>query len=320
MLSVVVLTHNRKNLLGKCLRSLLEQDCSPSDYEVMVADDGSNDGTEQMVNNLSARHPNLRYSWQKNRGVAAARNLGLESTRGDPVSFVADDYEVATDYVTTVIRLFKEHPEIMVVRFKVVAADEDFNSRLSAFYYEMGTVKRVATAENRRGFGPLLRALAEYREQATTRHGLEPAGAAAFRKEVFKIVGPFDEALIRSEDADMGRRLRQNNLSIYYYPFHHIRHHYERFPREALTKAFWTGFNRFRYYHKYQFSMEDAFGGWGRVMLEKIFTILGILVFCLRRGQFGKLLFYSPFLLMLEAANKMGFVTAMLQRSSRGSL
>lgn len=320
MLSVVVLTYNRKNLLEKCLQSLLEQDRPASDYEMVVADDGSTDGTGQMVSRLALLHPNLRYIRQRNRGVAAARNLGLEAARGDPVSFVADDYEVAADYVATVIRLFEEHPEIMVVRFKVVAADESFNSRLSAFYYELGTVRRVGAAENRRGFAPLLRALAKYREQATTRHGLEPAGAAAFRKEVFKIVGLFDEALARSEDADMGRRLRESNWSIYYDPFHHIRHHYERFPREALTKAFRTGFNRFLYYHKYQFAVEGAGKGMLAVVAEKVLTGLGMLAFCFRKGQIGELLVYSPFLLMLEAANKLGFITAMLRRRGRRSL
>jgi len=81
--TVVVPTYNRRALLTRTLRSLVDQaqgGCPP--FEVVVCDDGSSDGTSEVVTEV-ARDLDVRYVWQTDRGhrVAAARNLGIALAR-----------------------------------------------------------------------------------------------------------------------------------------------------------------------------------------------------------------------------------------------
>jgi len=88
--SVVVPTHNRKMTLRKCLRALEEQTVLPQEFEVVVVDDGSTDGTREMLE--SERFPfSLTYLHQPNSGPGMARNLGVTRAQGEIVLFVGDD-------------------------------------------------------------------------------------------------------------------------------------------------------------------------------------------------------------------------------------
>jgi GT2 family glycosyltransferase len=88
--SVVVPTRNRKEKLLTCLDSLARQSILPQEFEVIVVDDGSSDGTAEA---LAARHFPfaLRYCRQEGAGPGTARNLGLEHAVGELVLFIGDD-------------------------------------------------------------------------------------------------------------------------------------------------------------------------------------------------------------------------------------
>jgi len=307
-LSVVVLTWNRGELLAKCLATLLAQDCAPSEYEVVVVDDGSEDDTRDVVGALVPRHANLRYICQPHRGIPAARNRGLAEARGGLIAYVADDYELAPDYVPTVRRLFAEQPELKVVRFKMVAAGRGFSDRVGHMYYTLSTLQRLVPVDgNTPSSLERLRSVARYREHATTKHNLEAAGGAAYRREVFDIAGTFDESLLRSEDSDLAARLRQHDIPILYYPDHCIRRHYEPYFSEALARSFRTGMNRYRYHRKHR-----SYGG---AVAEKLFALAAALVHSKCNSRLTLFLLDYPWLTLLEAANKLGFLTAAIKRS-----
>ncbi|RPI57318.1 MAG: glycosyltransferase [Chloroflexi bacterium] len=94
--SVVVPTCNRPEMLGRCLAALRDQDLDPTEYEIIIADDGAGNGdaTRRLVEE-SARlrgGPGLRYlPLAEQRGPAAARNAGWRAARGDVVAFTDDD-------------------------------------------------------------------------------------------------------------------------------------------------------------------------------------------------------------------------------------
>jgi GT2 family glycosyltransferase/glycosyltransferase involved in cell wall biosynthesis len=88
--SVVIPTYNRRDKLLACLDALSRQSVLPQEFEVLVIDDGSSDGTRQAV---QAQHFPfaLRYFYQENQGPAAARNLGVDEAAGELVLFIGDD-------------------------------------------------------------------------------------------------------------------------------------------------------------------------------------------------------------------------------------
>jgi glycosyltransferase involved in cell wall biosynthesis len=100
-LSAVVCTFNRAELLAKMLESLCRQSLPREQFEIVVINDGSTDDTEDIVRSFKDKLP-LRYLFQKNAGLAAAKNHGLFASRGDFVLFLDDD-DMATE------TLFEEH-------------------------------------------------------------------------------------------------------------------------------------------------------------------------------------------------------------------
>lgn len=92
LVSAVVPTKNRPDLLFRCLDALVGQTLGPHAYEVIVVDDGSGGSTKRIVEALgqSSRVP-VRYLRGEGRGPAAARNLGWRAARGPVIAFTDDD-------------------------------------------------------------------------------------------------------------------------------------------------------------------------------------------------------------------------------------
>jgi glycosyltransferase involved in cell wall biosynthesis len=97
-ISVVIPTHNRLGSLERTISSLLRQDLEPSVYEIIVVDDGSTDGTERYLRELSERS-NLRFHTIRRGGPAAARNRGAELARGQILVFIDDDCIAPTTWL-----------------------------------------------------------------------------------------------------------------------------------------------------------------------------------------------------------------------------
>jgi GT2 family glycosyltransferase/peptidoglycan/xylan/chitin deacetylase (PgdA/CDA1 family) len=92
-LSVLIATHNRRELLVRCLDSLRTQEADPGSFEVVIADDGSSDGTAEAVEQLQTPF-RLRFLRLPQRGQAAAQNAAIAEAAGR-VALILDDDVVA---------------------------------------------------------------------------------------------------------------------------------------------------------------------------------------------------------------------------------
>jgi len=91
LVSVVVPTFNRAHVLPRAVASALAQ--THQNVQVVIADDGSSDGTCELVARLWANEPRVEYYYQENNGVSAARNLGFAHSRGEFVALLDSDDE-----------------------------------------------------------------------------------------------------------------------------------------------------------------------------------------------------------------------------------
>jgi GT2 family glycosyltransferase len=89
-ITVVVASYNRRAGLERLLRALAEQTYPADRFEVVVVDDGSTDGTTELLRSIAVPYA-LRSFSQANNGPAAARNLGVEHARGSLIVFLDDD-------------------------------------------------------------------------------------------------------------------------------------------------------------------------------------------------------------------------------------
>ncbi len=91
LVSVIVPAYNVERWIERCVESVLAQ--TLSDLEVIVVDDGSPDNAGALADALAARDPRVRVIHQKNAGLSAARNVGIEAARGSLLYFLdSDDY------------------------------------------------------------------------------------------------------------------------------------------------------------------------------------------------------------------------------------
>ena len=92
-LSVVIPAYNCEKYIENCIQSVMTQDIDKSEYEVIIINDGSTDGTKQKCEELAKIYNNITLINTENHGQSHARNIGIERATGEYIEFVdSDDY------------------------------------------------------------------------------------------------------------------------------------------------------------------------------------------------------------------------------------
>jgi glycosyltransferase involved in cell wall biosynthesis len=185
--SVILATYNRKDQLRECLDSLLGQNYPVAEYEVIVVNDGSTDGTEAFLEDYSKRNSILRFFSQTNSGPAVARNLGIEKSRGDIICFTDDDCIADKYWIYNLVTLFTGE-RIGGVGGKLI----QYTSKTLTEKYGNRFDQKKRSKEY------LL------------------AGNAAYMRDVLELVGGFDGNLRSFEDLDLGIRVKAKGYELLY--------------------------------------------------------------------------------------------------------
>lgn len=128
-LSIIIPVYNVEPYVGKTLNSVFETAAPTEDFEVIVVNDGTKDGSMGVVH-LFGDRPNLKILEQDNQGLSAARTRGLSVAQGDFIWFVDSDDWLVEDGVGKVLSLLKERPDADVLMFPlqhIVVADPSKN-------------------------------------------------------------------------------------------------------------------------------------------------------------------------------------------------
>ena len=174
-ISVVTPTYNRLSFLQQALASVWAQ--TYSNYELIVVDDGSDDGTSEYLESLGDRIKLIR---QRRRGPSAARNAGVQQASGDYLAFLDSDDVWPPWTLDTYYELIRLHKPSLVC-----GAVVEFDGRLPNIEH----TKTVAEH-----FSDFFKAADSYQ--------FVGCGTLAVKKSVFDLVGGFDEDLTVAEDHD----------------------------------------------------------------------------------------------------------------------
>ena len=110
MITIAVCTWNRARLVEKTLKSFEKLHIPAGlDWEVVVVNNNSPDGTNRVLDSFTARLP-LRYFLETKQGIAHARNRAATEARGDWILWTDDDVQVKPNWVQGYVRAFTEHP------------------------------------------------------------------------------------------------------------------------------------------------------------------------------------------------------------------
>ena len=135
-LSIIVPVYNVEAYLAKCLDSLLCQDIAEDEYEIIIVNDGSTDGSPLIAQQYAENHIQIQVITQQNKGLGGARNTGMKVAQGECLLFVDSDDYIQTNSLGYLLARFSEN-KLDVLRFNYIAVDESgstFQKRKSELY------------------------------------------------------------------------------------------------------------------------------------------------------------------------------------------
>jgi len=125
-LSIIVPCYNVEAYLEKCLISLLQQDISKNDYEIVIINDGSTDGSLAIAEEYEKKNKNIKIISQTNKGLGAARNTGIKVSKGKSILFVDSDDFIKENVLEGLLNTL-ESDTLDILRFNYEGIDEKGN-------------------------------------------------------------------------------------------------------------------------------------------------------------------------------------------------
>jgi GT2 family glycosyltransferase len=210
LISVIVLNYNGKGFLDGCLSSLASQ--TYSDFEVIVVDNGSRDGSPEYV---KENYPWVRLAKNdENLGFAGGTNVGIRAAKGEFVITLNNDSRADSRFIEELIKPMAD-PEVGVCAAKMLFPDGRINSAGIC-------ISRSGAAWDRGMFEPD-RGQYEFVEEVFG----ACAGAALYRREMLDEIGLFDEDFfLYLEDVDLAFRARLAGWKCLYVPGARVIHHH----------------------------------------------------------------------------------------------
>lgn len=118
LISVIIPVYNSETSIDTCLASVLSQ--TYSNYEIILADDGSTDSSSLICDKYAETNTAIKVLHQENAGPSAARNAGLSIAKGDYITFVDSDDEIATNYLESLLDIIKNGSDVAAVSYQIV--------------------------------------------------------------------------------------------------------------------------------------------------------------------------------------------------------
>ena len=115
-ISIIIPVYNVEKYVEKCILSCENQDIPKEDYEVIVVNDGSPDGSLVIVERVAQEYPNIKVISQENGGLSAARNAGMQNATGEYYMFVDSDDWIAENCLGKLTKKLRdENPDALAI-------------------------------------------------------------------------------------------------------------------------------------------------------------------------------------------------------------
>lgn len=223
--SIVIPTFRRREVVLRHVRALERQQLR--DFEAIVVDDGSEDGTAAKLHALDPSFP-LAIVEQPNRGAAEARNTGADAATGELLLFLDDDMEADPALLVELDRSHREGADVVMGHLPLHPSSPRNLLSWGVGSWAEARCERLSAADAKIGIGDLL------------------TGQISISRTAYEAVGGFDvsftrEGLFGGEDLDLGYRLLKAGYRIVFNPAALSYQYYDVGPAAYLKRARETG-------------------------------------------------------------------------------
>lgn len=216
MISVVIPVYNGEKILARCLNALESQTISRDQYEIIVVNDGSKDGTKKVAEGF-----NVTLLTQENQGPAAARNYGVKAAKGDVVLFIDADCAAVHNWIEVMSKPFSD-PTIVGVKGTYKTTQKAIIARFVQTEYEE-----------------------KYeRMKKYTYIDFIDTYSAGFRKDVFLQYGGYDTSFPTAtvEDQEFSFRLSKDGHKMLFLPQAIVYHLHQATLRGYMGRKYWIAY------------------------------------------------------------------------------
>lgn len=204
-ISIVIPNWNGIKFIGMCLDSIAKS--TIKDYEVIVVDNGSSDGSKELV---AEKYPWVRHiKLPTNMGFAIACNEGIRASKADYICLLNNDIEVEPTWMQELCEGMERHPECGMGTSKMMFLDD------RDVFYNTGDLFHIWSMGGGRGQGE--KNIGQYETEEYVFGAC--AGAGVYRRELFEKIGLFDDDFfIFAEDVDLNMRAQLVGQKTVYLP------------------------------------------------------------------------------------------------------
>jgi glycosyltransferase involved in cell wall biosynthesis len=257
--SVIIPMRNECDHIHACLQSLLKQDYPLNQIEILVVDGRSTDRSRQVVEEYARQRPNLELLDNPKQSTPAALNVGIRRALGEVVLRIDAHSRIPVDYVRQCIFALRQS-----------GADAVGGVMCPIGQGYIGQAIALAVS-SRFGAGD---SKYHYAKKAAF---VDTVPWPAYRREIFREVGLFDETLIRNQDYELNYRIRQQGGNLFFSPA--IRYYY--IPRSSLP-ALWRQYFQYGRWKIRTLQKHPGSLRWRQIIPPLlVIAVLGSLLLCL---------------------------------------
>ncbi len=198
LLTIIIPCRNEKASIERCIHSISESRKYFNDFEIIVADGQSDDGTLDILNELSNQYNNITVVTNTQKITPVAFNIGLKHATGKYLTTIGARHFIDEKYLLTCINFIEKNEQVGCVG--------GISNCIESSATGMIITKAMSSA-----FGV---GIGNFRAKKVSGY-VDTVGTPLYRVDVLRKLGGFDENLVRNQDDDMSYRIIKNGYKIY---------------------------------------------------------------------------------------------------------
>ena len=149
-ITTIIPIYNVKKYLEAAIKSIIRQTIGFKNIELILINDGSPYGEEDICKKYEKKYNNVTYIYQKNKGVSAARNAGINIATGKYISFLDPDDKLEKNAYYEGIKMLEDNSEINFITYRQKFFEAGKGYHAIDYKFDKGNRKATSTGKNRR--------------------------------------------------------------------------------------------------------------------------------------------------------------------------